>query len=75
MELLKVGETNVLVPEGTKVTRKDALLVLEPLDEYTSRLLKSLEKKIAALTAQVSAMKQELADVRSRLAAAERQRQ
>ncbi len=74
MELVKVGGTNVLLPAGTKVTRKDALLILEPLDEYASRRLKSLEEQVAALTAEVAAMEHELADLRGRLAAAERQR-
>jgi hypothetical protein len=67
MELIKVGGTNVLVPKGTRVTRKDAALILEPLDEYASRLLLMLEQEINALKTRVAGMQEQIAQLQSRL--------
>jgi hypothetical protein len=68
MEVVKVGGTNVLVPKGTRVTRKDAALILEPLDEYASRLLLMLEQEITALKTQIVGLQEQTAQLRSRLA-------
>jgi len=37
MDLLQVGATQVLVPAGTKIVRKDGLIILENIAEYVSR--------------------------------------
>ncbi len=67
MELIKVGGTNVLIPKGTKVTHKDAALILEPLDEYASRVLLKLEEEIAALKEQIAGMQEQIAQLQASL--------
>ncbi|MDD5731029.1 MAG: hypothetical protein PHN57_07910 [Candidatus Omnitrophica bacterium] len=49
MEILHVGPTRVLVPFGTKITRKDGLIILEGIDEYVARQLLQMREKIAEL--------------------------
>lgn len=71
MELIKVGGTNVLIPKGTKVTHKDAALILEPLDEYASRVLLKLKEEVAALKEQIAGMQEQIAQLQARLAPVE----
>jgi sulfur relay (sulfurtransferase) DsrF/TusC family protein len=51
MEVLKVGATNVLVPAGTKITKKDGLIILENTAEYTGRRIYVVEKELAEMKA------------------------
>jgi DNA-binding response OmpR family regulator len=57
MELIKVGEHNVYVAQGTKVTQKGSQLVLEPPDEFIARKILALEQEIAQLKARVEDMR------------------
>ncbi|HRZ14263.1 MAG TPA: hypothetical protein P5110_02025 [Candidatus Omnitrophota bacterium] len=60
MEVIKVGDTHVLIPRGTKVTRRGAQLILEPIDEYTARRLNDLDVSLAQLRAQTEELKKQV---------------
>ena len=64
MELIKVGETKVLIPKGSKVYKKDALLILEPPEQYWTRRIVGLEEEIAALRAQEEKTKADIEELK-----------
>lgn len=60
MEILKVGDANVLVPKGTQIRKAGDLNIVEDISEYSSRIffkiggqLEALESKHEALVQQI----------------------
>ncbi|MCF7871364.1 MAG: hypothetical protein K9L77_02585 [Candidatus Omnitrophica bacterium] len=50
MEVIKIGNVNYIVPEGTKVRKqKDGIIKLEGRLEYVARRFSEIEKKISEL--------------------------
>jgi len=51
MEVKKVGDLRILVPEGAKVERTDkgGLIFVESTSEYTARKLREFEERISEL--------------------------
>ncbi len=60
MEVLKVGETKILIPKGTKVTKNAAQLVLEPPEQFWSRKVEEMEEEIARLKEETARMKADI---------------
>lgn len=60
MEVLKVGETKILIPKGTKITKKAAQLVLEPPEQFWSRRVEEMEEEIARLKEETEKMKADI---------------
>ncbi|MFA5118108.1 MAG: hypothetical protein WC695_04545 [Candidatus Omnitrophota bacterium] len=67
MDLLQVGATQVLVPAGTKITRKDGLIILENIAEYVSRQIHDMNKQIEELKEENRSLKEELQAIRQSL--------
>ncbi|MEE8360184.1 MAG: hypothetical protein V3S04_04590 [Candidatus Omnitrophota bacterium] len=49
MEILKVGDANILVPKGTRMRKKGDLNVVEDTSEYMSRKFLETEKRFDRL--------------------------
>jgi response regulator RpfG family c-di-GMP phosphodiesterase len=64
MELLKVGKTEILIPQGTKVTDKGSQLVLEPPEQFWSRRVKDMEEEIARLKDEQEKIKRDIEEIR-----------
>jgi CheY-like chemotaxis protein len=64
MELLKVGMTEILIPQGTKVFDKGSQLVLEPPEQFWSRRIKDLEEEIARLQDDQEKIKKEMEELK-----------
>jgi hypothetical protein len=64
MELRKVGSISMIVPEGTQVSRKNSLVVMEGPDEYAARNIYEMKGRLMALEAQQHDLKKELDDLR-----------
>ncbi|MDD5347257.1 MAG: response regulator [Candidatus Omnitrophica bacterium] len=69
MELIKVGGTDILIPRGTKVTKKDALLILEPPEQFMARRILAMEEEIERLAQASRQLQQEIADLKKALQA------
>jgi cell division protein FtsB len=64
MELIKVGEHNVYVAKGTRVTQRGSQLILEPPDEFIARKILALEQEIAQLKAKVEDMRLQIEELK-----------
>jgi DNA-binding response OmpR family regulator len=64
MELIKVGEHNVYVAQGTRITKKGSQLILEPPDEFIARKILALEQEIAQLKAKVEDMRLQIEELK-----------
>lgn len=60
MEVIKIGGANVLVPEGTKVTKKGGLIILESTSEYTGRKVLEIEERIERLESKDNELQEEI---------------
>jgi len=49
MEILKVGDANILVPKGTRLRKEGDLNVVENISEYSSRKFLETEKRFDRL--------------------------
>jgi demethoxyubiquinone hydroxylase (CLK1/Coq7/Cat5 family) len=67
MDLLQVGATQVLVPAGTKITKKDGLIILENIAEYVARQIDHMNKQIDELKEENRSLKKELQAIRQSL--------
>jgi FtsZ-binding cell division protein ZapB len=67
MDLLQVGATQVLVPAGTKIVRKDGLIILENIAEYVSRQVVYMNKEIDELKEENKSLKEEIKTIRQAL--------
>ena len=60
MEILQVGKTELLVPAGTKMTKKDGLIVMENTAEYSGRRIAVMEEELAALKSRQAKLEEEV---------------
>jgi DNA-binding response OmpR family regulator len=65
MVLIKVGEHNVYVAKGTKVTQRGAQLVLESSDEFVARKILALEQEIAELKSSIQDLRLQIEELKS----------
>jgi DNA-binding response OmpR family regulator len=65
MELIKVGEHNVYVAKGTRVTKKGSQLILEPPDEFIARKILALEQEIAELKSGIQDLRLQIEELKS----------
>jgi len=75
MDLLQVGATQVLVPAGTKIVRKDGLIILENIAEYVSRQVVYMNQRIDELKEENKSLKEELQIIRQSLLELKEKRQ
>ena len=64
MEVLKVGNTIILIPKGTEVTDKGSQLVLEPPEQFWSRKVKDMEEEIARIKDDQEKLKKDIQDLK-----------
>ena len=64
MEFIKVGNNEILIPKGTKVTKKDAQLILEPPEQFWSRRIEGIEEEIAKLKDGEREIKKDIAELK-----------
>ncbi len=72
MEIIQVGGTQVLVPEGIEVTRKDGLIVLENVSEYVARQLVDMKKRVEYLEEKQKALEEKIEELTRLLSAGQR---
>lgn len=58
MEWKKVNGVNMLVPEGTRITKKGSLLMVEGRDEYAVRKLSEMKVRFNQLEAEQKELKE-----------------
>jgi DNA-binding response OmpR family regulator len=64
MEVLKVGNTVILIPQGTKVTDKGSQLVLEPPEYFWSRRVKDMEEEISRIKDNQEELKKDIQELK-----------
>ena len=64
MEVQKVGDLKVLVPENSKMRKVGDLLVVENMSEYFSRKYPALEEKVNRLEAEQDKLKAQLKQIK-----------
>ncbi|MFH1753092.1 MAG: hypothetical protein ABH875_02820 [Candidatus Omnitrophota bacterium] len=63
MEILKVGDANVLVPKGTRMRKEGDLNVVEDISEYASRRFVEIDERIGRLELEQAALKRHVDSV------------
>jgi hypothetical protein len=67
MELLKVGDANVMVPKGTKMRKQGDLNVIEDIGEYVGRKFLDTEERFEKVEARQERMEQDIEEGFERL--------
>ena len=49
MELRRVNDVNLVLPKGVRVTERDGLIIIEPLETYVARRMQELEALVQEL--------------------------
>ncbi|MFH1248262.1 MAG: hypothetical protein ABIG46_06295 [Candidatus Omnitrophota bacterium] len=60
MENITVGQTNIVVPKGMKVVKKEGLIILENISEYVSRQTSQMYSEIEKLKSDYTALYKEV---------------
>ena len=60
MEVITIGATRVVVPRGSRITKKGGLVILEGINEYVSRRLLDMEQSIKEIEAREHAIEETL---------------
>lgn len=64
MEKVQVGKgAEVVVPRGTKVSKKGDLIVLESANEYVARKMLEVEERLARIEQEQKALRQQLEEL------------
>jgi DNA-binding response OmpR family regulator len=64
MQVLKVGNTVILIPEGTKITDKGSQIVLEPPEQFWSRRVKDMEEEISRIREDQQKLKKDVQELK-----------
>ena len=64
MEVIKVGDANVLVPKGTRIRKEGDLQIVEDIAEFSSRRFVDFEKRFERLEMAQEEIKKELEELR-----------
>ena len=68
MELKKVGDAHVLVPEGSELRREGDLLVVEGAGEYSARKFKDVDERFGEMESELEALRAEMAGIKKEIA-------
>ncbi len=68
MTLKKVGGTNVVVPEGTRVRREGDLRIVEGTGEYAARKFVDIDNRFKKIDSEISELRKETEDIKKILA-------
>lgn len=49
MEARRVNDVNLVLPQGVRVTERDSLIIIEPLETYVARRLQEMEALLQEL--------------------------
>jgi len=49
MEIIKVGEANIVAPEGSRVYEENTVIIVEPIEQYAARRFLEVEARLKAL--------------------------
>ncbi|MCF7875301.1 MAG: hypothetical protein K9L87_02440 [Candidatus Omnitrophica bacterium] len=64
MEIIKIGNVNYIVPEGTKVRKQEGgIIKLEGRLEYVARRFSEMEEKIAQIEKENETLKEKLKNI------------
>ena len=69
MEIKKVGNANVMMPKGGTFTKEGDLLVLEGPTAYAARKFVVVEKRLAKIDSQISALQKDMEEIKETLSA------
>jgi hypothetical protein len=67
MEMFKIGETRILLPQGAKVSKNGDLLVLENAAEYASRRILDMQEELEQLRASVEDLRVQVEELKKAL--------
>lgn len=68
MELIKVGQTNIVIPKDMKIRRGGGgLVVLESADEYVARKIFDMETRLKTIEAETKELKKEFEELKEGL--------
>lgn len=62
MEIIRVGNANVIVPKDTEVYEKKGMLTVESIAQYTSRKLLDIEARFVRMETRQEMLEKELKD-------------
>jgi hypothetical protein len=60
MIVYKVGDTNVIVPKGTRLTVKPGLIQIEPTEEFVARITERFEQRVLQLELELAELKAQM---------------
>jgi len=64
MELRKVGKIDILLPEGTKITKVGNRMITEGIREYIARRFLDIEDSLDKIKKEQDALKKEIEDLK-----------
>ncbi len=64
MELRKIGSISMIVPEGTRVSKKSSLVVMEGPDEYAARNIYEMKGRLTTLEVRQHDLEKDLNNLR-----------
>lgn len=67
MEIIKVGTTRLLVPQGITVQKKGGLIILENINEYVARQLFVFDTRIRTIEEREEKLQEQLRALREQL--------
>jgi hypothetical protein len=73
MEIITLGATNVLVPEGMSVEKKKGLIVIEDIATYISREIEAIHHRLDGLESKNSSLQEAIDEIKDRLEEGDRQ--
>lgn len=68
MEVIQIGEVNIIAPKGTRVKKEGSQVVFEDLGEYLGRRFDEVERRFARIEVQQEELKKELEEIKKTLA-------
>lgn len=67
MEIVKVGDAEVVVPKGSTVTKQDGMVVIEDISQYVGRRFESVDGRLGDLDTEQEALRDEIRQIREDL--------
>jgi len=67
MEILKVGNLNLMVPKGAQVRKKGSLIIVESTSEYVARKFLNVEERLAEIEAGQEDFRKEIMELKAAL--------
>jgi hypothetical protein len=67
MELVRVGNTRLMVPEGARVYKQDGVIVVENAGEYATRKIKISEERVEGINEDIEDLQDKMDELKSAL--------